>query len=92
MTGTFGGALEARQISASGDRLTGEAEGEVELDGRVLIIRRIHVRMHLRAPEEQRATAERVHGIFAQACPVYRSLHPQIDITTELAFEPLAQR
>jgi hypothetical protein len=54
----------------------------------VLVIRRIHVRLRLRAGEEQRATAERVHAIFAQACPVYRSLHPQIAITTELALEP----
>jgi uncharacterized OsmC-like protein len=61
----------------------------VELDGHVLVIRRIHVRLHLRAAEEHRAVAERVHGIFAQACPVYRSLHPGIAITTELAFEPL---
>ncbi len=54
----------------------------------MLIIRRIHVRLHLRAAEEHRAVAERVHGIFAQACPVYRSLHPTIAITTELVLEP----
>ena len=72
---------------ASGDRLVAEAEGEVELEGSVLVIRRIHVKLRLRATEEQRATAEKVHGIFAQACPVYRSLHPQIAITTELVLE-----
>ena len=88
MTGTFGGALEARQISASAGRLVGEAEGEVELDGSVLVIKRIHVRMHLHAAEEHRATAERVHGIYAQACPVYRSLIAAIAITSELVFEP----
>ena len=53
------------------------------------MIRRIHVRLHLRATEEQRATAEKVHGMFAQACPVYRSLEPAIAMTTELVFEPL---
>jgi uncharacterized OsmC-like protein len=37
---------------------------------------------------EQRATAERVHGMFAKFCPVYRSLHTAIAITTELVFEP----
>jgi hypothetical protein len=62
----------------------------VELDGSVLVIRRIHVRLHLRALEEHRAVAERVHGVFAQACPVYRSIHTAIAITTELVFEPLA--
>ena len=59
----------------------------MELDGKVLVIRRIHVKLHLKAEEAQREVAERVHGFFAASCPVYRSLHPQIDITTELALE-----
>jgi hypothetical protein len=54
----------------------------------VLVIRRIHVRLLLKAPAEQRATAERVHGMFANSCPVYRSLHKAIAITTELVFTP----
>jgi uncharacterized OsmC-like protein len=54
----------------------------------VLVIRRINVKLRLKAPEAQRETAQRVHGFFAQNCPVYRSLHPQIAITTELLFEP----
>ena len=33
--------------------------------------------------------AEKVHAIFAQACPVYRSLETAIAITTELDFQPL---
>ena len=66
----------------------GEADGEVELDGHVLVIRRIHVRLLLRAAEEHRATAEKVHAIFAEACPVYRSLRAAITITTELDFQP----
>jgi hypothetical protein len=89
LTGTFGGAIEARQVSASGDRLVGEADDEVELEGSVLVIKRIHVKLMLRAAEEHRATAEKVHGILAQACPVYRSLIGAIAITTELMFEPV---
>ena len=54
----------------------------------MLVIKRIHVRLVLRAAEDHRATAEKVHGIFAQACPVYRSLIAAIAITTELVFEP----
>ena len=89
MTGTFGGALEARDVRADGDRLTGEAVGEVELtEDNVLVIRRIHVRMSLRAPADQQATAERVHAMFAKFCPVYRSLHQAVAITTELVFRP----
>ncbi len=55
----------------------------------MLIVKRIHVKLHLRAPEEQRAIAEKAHGIFAQACPIYRSLIGAIAITTELVFEPI---
>jgi len=37
---------------------------------------------HLKADELQRSTAERAHGLFAQNCPIYRSLYPQIAIST----------
>lgn len=70
------------------DRLTSEATGEIELEGHVLVIRRIHVRLHLRAAESHRETAVRVHGFFADKCPVYRSLKAAIAITTELDFVP----
>lgn len=55
----------------------------------MLVIRRIHVRLCLRADEAHRETAVRVHGIFADKCPVYRSLKAAIAMTTELVFEPL---
>lgn len=54
----------------------------------MLVIRRIHVQMKLRAAEAHRETATRVHGIFADKCPVYRSLKAAITMTTELIFEP----
>lgn len=86
--GTFGGALEARQIPASQGRLEGEGTGEVESEDRILILRRIHVRLKLKAKAADRETAERVHSFFAAMCPVYRSLKEAIQITTELAIEP----
>ncbi len=52
------------------------------------MIRRIHVKLRLKAQEEHRETAQRVHGFFADRCPVYRSLRDSIAITTELVFEP----
>ena len=64
-----------------------EAVGEIETEDRVLVIKRIHVKMRLKAGEEQRATAERVHGFYADKCPVYRSLKGSIAITTELVLE-----
>ena len=50
------------------------------------MIRRIHVRMLLECGRAERETAERVHGFYAQSCPIYRSIHPQIAVTTELVF------
>src|SRR6266446_1433278 len=74
MVGTFGGALEARQIDASDGRLTADVTGEVEAEEGVLVIRRIHVAMRLVASEEVKDTVERVHGIYAMNCPLYRTI------------------
>ena len=52
------------------------------------MIRRIHVKLRLKGQEEHKETAQRVHGFFADRCPVYRSLRDAIAITTELIFEP----
>jgi hypothetical protein len=49
MMGTFGGALDARQIDASNGKLTADVIGEVEQEEGVLVIRRIHVAMRARA-------------------------------------------
>lgn len=80
--GTFGGALEARQIDASDGKLTAEVTGEVEEEESVLVIRRIHVLMRLRAPEDTREKVEHVHGIYAMKCPLYRTLHNAIQLTS----------
>ena len=85
MVGTFGGALEARQIDASNGKLAADVTGEVGQEEGVLVIRKIHVAMRLAAPEEARKTIERVHGIYAMNCPLYRTLHNAIQLTS--AFE-----
>jgi len=69
-------------------QLVGHATGEVELEGGVLVIKRIHVRMELHAASAQREVAERAHAVYADSCPVYRSLKAAIAITTELDFRP----
>ena len=61
----------------------------MELDGKVLVIRRIHVKLHLKTEPAHHEVAARVHGFYAAGCPVYRSLHPQIAITTELVLLPV---
>lgn len=74
-----------RHIAASGDRLTALARGEVEVEEGVLVLRRIHVIFTLNeVAADDVATAERVHEVFKPKCPIYRSLHRAIDITTEL--------
>ncbi len=80
--GTFGGALEARQIDASNGRLVADVTGEVEREEGVLVVRRIHVAMKLAAPESSRETVERVHGMYAMRCPLYRTLHKAIQLTS----------
>ncbi len=87
MMGTFGGALEARQIDASNGRLTADVTGEVEKEEGVLIIRRIHVAMRLVAVEGVHETVERVHGMYAMRCPLYRTLHNAIQLTSSYTLE-----
>ncbi len=82
MLGTFGGALEARQIDASGGRLVGDVTGEVETEDGVLVIRRIHLHMRLAASQDVLDTIERVHGFYAMRCPLYRTLHTAIALTS----------
>jgi uncharacterized OsmC-like protein len=63
--------------------------GEVEKeDDGVVVIRRIHVVYRLRAGEQHRETVERVHGVHAVKCPVYRTLRDCIDVTTEYVLDP----
>jgi organic hydroperoxide reductase OsmC/OhrA len=53
----------------------------------VLVIKRIHVRYHVKLRAEQREAAERAHGVHQSHCPVARTLRGSVDIKTELAFE-----
>lgn len=82
MMGTFGGALDARQIDASDGKLTAEVTGEVVEEDGVLVIRRIHVSMRLVAPEDMREKVERVHAVYPMSCPLYRTLHNAIRLTS----------
>lgn len=88
MTGTFGGALEKRGIAAGDGRLRSSTVGEIESEGGTLVIRRIHVTYHLSADDDaDRTVIDRVLDVHAGGCPVYRSLHPQIEITASLELQ-----
>ena len=82
MLGTFGGALDARHIDANNGNLIADVTGEVETEDGVLVIRRIHVAMQLAASEQVRETVERVHKMYAMNCPLYRTLHNAIQLTS----------
>jgi uncharacterized OsmC-like protein len=89
LTGTFGGALEARGIPAGEGYLTADAVGEIETENKVLVVRRIHVTYHLKADADKQPTAERVLGFHAQGCPLARSIGGCVAITTSLEFEEM---
>lgn len=90
MLGTFAGALDARKVNAKEGRLTADVRGEVEEENKVLIIRRVHVTFQLRAsdPPEVREMVDRVHNVYVEGCPVYRSLKPAFQITSSVEIVP----
>ncbi|HEU4493789.1 MAG TPA: OsmC family protein [Rubrobacteraceae bacterium] len=82
MLGTFRGALAARQVSY--EDLRAETVGEVETEGKVLVIKRIKQTLYLTASEEDRPTIERVLEVYADSCPVVRSVKNSIEVSSEL--------
>jgi uncharacterized OsmC-like protein len=63
----------------------GHARGEVELEGKVLVVKRIAVTYTgLRLSEQDDEKVQRVLAIHADGCPVARSLKGSIEITTQL--------
>ena len=88
MTGTFGGALEARGIPASEGYLESDAIGEIEKEGNVLVIKRINITYKLRVDpqllEEKRDAIDRVMRVHPNSCPVYRSISGSIDVSATL--------
>ncbi len=58
--------------------------GEVETDDKVLVVKRIATTFHLTADEKDREKIERALRVYADGCPVARSLKGSIEITSEL--------
>ena len=75
--------MAARRIDPTG--LVGHARGEVELEGKVLVVKRITVTYTgLTVADQDAEKVERVLAVHADGCPVARSLQGAIDITTQL--------
>ena len=63
----------------------GHARGEVELEGKVLVLKRIAVTYTGLAVADQDAEKiQRVLAVHADGCPVARSVKGAIEITTRL--------
>ena len=88
MTGTFGGALEARGIPAGQGYLESDTIGEIEKEGNVLVIKRINITYKLKIDpellEEKRDAIDRVMRVHPNSCPVYRSLSGSIKVSATL--------
>ncbi len=50
----------------------------------MLVVKRIKQTLHLSAEEKDRETIERVVDVYADSCPVARSIMGSIEITSEL--------
>ena len=83
MTGTLGGALEARGIPSQPDKLSSEARGEIVKRDGVLEIDRIEVRYQMEIPAGKREEAERALENHVENCPVARTLIPCVEIEWE---------
>ena len=60
--------------------------GEIEVEGKVLVIKRIKQTFRLTADERDRETVERVLGFYADNCPVARSVKGSIEVSSEMEF------
>ena len=66
------------------ENLHAETVGEIEVEGKVLVIKRIKQTFHLTAAESDRKTIERVLEVYADSCPVAASVKGSIEISSEL--------
>ena len=66
------------------DNLYAQTVGEIEVESKVLVIKRIKQTFHLTAAESDRETIERVLKVYADSCPVAASVKGSIEISSEL--------
>lgn len=85
LTGNLGTALSARGIPSDGDRLTSEAEADIEVEQGVLVMKRIRVHYRVKGvTEETREAAERAHSVHVRACGIARAVQGSVEITTRM--------
>ena len=62
--------------------------GEIETEKKVLVVKRIKQTFYLTADERDRQKIERVLRIYADSCPVARSVKGSIEISSDLELTP----
>ena len=83
MTGTLAGALEARGIPSTPDKLVADVEGTIEdVEGRPRITK-IKVKYSLKIPKGKKAEAERAIAIHDAGCPASQSVQRGIQVEWE---------
>ena len=58
--------------------------GEVEVERKVLVIKRIKQIFHITAEGRDRETIERVLEVYADSCPVAASVKGSIEVSSEM--------
>jgi organic hydroperoxide reductase OsmC/OhrA len=66
------------------ENLHAETVGEIEVEGKVLVIKRIKQVFHITAEGQDRETIARVLEVYADGCPVAASVKGSIEVTSEL--------
>jgi uncharacterized OsmC-like protein len=66
------------------ENLHAQTVGEIEVERKVLVIKRIKQTFHLTASENDRETIDRVLEVYADSCPVAASVKGSIEISSEL--------
>ena len=88
---TLGGALAARGVPVDGDRLLAEADGVVEAEDKLMLLKAIEVRYRLVADPAREAEIMRAHDNHIKHCSMARSVMAAIDISTSIELVPEAE-
>ncbi|AQQ53446.1 OsmC family protein [Planococcus lenghuensis] len=85
------GALEARKIPTSPDKVRADVQGTIEAPEGVLKITKISVKYFLKIPEGKTEAAERALAVFDRGCPVAQTLKGAVDIEHDWEIETYSE-
>ena len=79
LVGTLSGALEARKIPTSPDKVSAQIQGTIEAPEGVLKITKITCHYRVKVPDGKQDAAERSLSVFEQYCPVAQTLKGSVE-------------